>query len=115
MNLENGKTVLLGVTLLCAGALATGLAVAADSDSAVKSVRIPYHPDSLEQPTAAESLYRQIRFAARRVCDEPEGGTLNERARFDHCYNTALDKAFASVNAAAMTALHRRSQHSAAS
>jgi UrcA family protein len=117
MNLKNGKTILFGVALLCGGTFAGGLAVAADAAATfatVKSVRISYHRDSLDQPKAAESLYRQIRFAARGVCNEPQGGPLSERVRFEKCYNTALDNAVESVNATAVTALHRRSQHSAA-
>jgi UrcA family protein len=118
MNLKNGKTMLIGVALLCTGALAGGRAVADDAHSdfaTVKSIRIPYHRDSLEQPKAAELLYRQIRFAARRVCNEPEGGPLTDRVRFEQCYNTAVDNAVESVNATALTALHRRAQHSTAS
>jgi UrcA family protein len=100
--------------LLCAAAFTTTSAIAAPPPDS-NSLDVSYVKPALSQPEAAESLYKRIQFAARSVCHEPDPRELARHARYQQCYDKAVDAAVANVDATALTALHRnRMQRSAA-
>jgi len=102
-----------GVALLCTAVFMTTGATAAPSSS--NEIAIRYVKADLARPGAAESLYRQIQQAARRVCHEPGWRDLALYTQFQQCYEHAIDAAVAKVDATALTALHRsKTQRTAA-
>ena len=106
MNLKRGT--LTGLALLCTAAvMATGAVAEEDRES----VEISYVAGSLAQPRAAESLYRQIRAAARKVCHEPDIRELHQYQLFRQCFDQAVETAVATVSSTALTALHHSKSH----
>jgi UrcA family protein len=96
----------LGVVLLSSGLAAVALANS-DRGTASSQVQVEYSDLDLSKPEAAEILYRRITTAARRACEEPTVGRLNHMTRYRECYQSAVAKAVANVNANTLTALHR--------
>jgi UrcA family protein len=91
--------------LLCAATFITTGASAATMT--LKSVNVSYVAADLTRPESAQKLYVRIQRAARVVCREPDIRDLPVRAAYLQCYNQAVDNAVATVNASALTALHR--------
>jgi UrcA family protein len=112
MSLMNRNGVLGGLAaapvmtaLLCAATFITTGASAATLT--VKSVNVSYVAADLTRPESAQKLYVRIQRAARVVCREPDIRDLPVRPAYLQCYNQAVDNAVATVNASALTALHR--------
>jgi len=114
MNRMNRKRSLVGFALVCTTTLAAGSVVASPDDfTTVESTSVHYHKAQLAQPEAAATLYRRIQRAARRVCHEPDVRELEVYAKYEQCFEGAVDKAVANVDVSALTALHRKAQRSA--
>jgi UrcA family protein len=112
MSLMNRNGVLGGLAaapvmtaLLCTATFITTGASAASLT--LKSVNVSYVAADLTRPESAQKLYVRIQRAARLVCSEPDVRDLPVRPAYQQCYNHAVDNAVATVNASALTALHR--------
>lgn len=105
MSLKNRKRATAGLALFCTAALGTTGAVAAPEVE--HSIHVRYVAADLGSQDAATALYARIKRAARVVCDQPNVRELADYARFQACYDRAVDKAVANVNAGTLTALHR--------
>jgi UrcA family protein len=121
MNPMNRKCVPIGVALLCSATLMASGAVAAQPGSAtpgdlkeIDTVSVHYHNTDLGKEDGAQSLYRRIQKAARRVCHEPDIRELTLYAEYEKCYEVAVNAAVAKVDVSTLTALHRsRTQRTA--
>ena len=104
----NRKRSLIGIALLCAGALAGLPAMADQADQSVKMVRVKYTSDDVTRPDAASRLYRRIQIAAKQVCDAPDLlRELRKMSDYQRCFDRAVDLAVAKVDAPALTAIHQ--------
>ena len=70
---------------------------AADSDT--KSTKIHYRDLDLTTDIGAAALQQRIAHAAARVCGPVDGLTLDDRARFHACRDTAIASASPQMNA----------------
>ena len=84
------------LTIMTAAALANP-AHAAHSET--KSTKIHYRDLDLTTDTGAAALQQRIAHAAARVCGPVDGLTLEDRARFQACRDTAIASASPQMNA----------------
>jgi UrcA family protein len=84
------------LAIMTAAAIASP-AHAADSDT--KSTKIHYRDLDLTTDTGAAALKQRIVHAAARVCGPVDGSTLEDRARFEACRDTAIAGASPQMNA----------------
>lgn len=115
MSLMNSKRgAVSALALLCTATFVTSGAMAAAPET-VDSVNVGYVAADLGKPDGAGILYRRIQLAAQTVCHEPDIRNLTALARYQKCFESAVDAAVARVNASALTALHRsKTQRNAA-
>jgi UrcA family protein len=97
-----GSTVLLAALMIATSASA-GDRTATSADIAVK-----YSDVQLTSAAEAETLYKQLRSAARAVCDDNAGGhrTLEVRARADKCVKQVLGDAVKKIDQPLLTTVH---------
>jgi UrcA family protein len=93
--------VMLGLSLLCAGA-----ALATPSGAPDNSVQVHYSDLDLSRPEGAQKLYRRIEFAAQRVCESYASNELERHEVYLKCYSKAVDDAVRKVGSDQLTALH---------
>jgi UrcA family protein len=107
---------LIGIAALCAAAFTAAGASAAPQDTdLVSSIKLKYFEADLARPGGPELFYRRIQSAARLVCREPDLREVSRHAKFQQCFDHAVDAAVAKVNVTALTAYHRtRTQRTAA-
>jgi len=98
--------------LLAAGTL-TGLmltatgAHAADRIPTRDGITVRYSANELSSSSATESLYRNLKFAAREVCgDGPALRSLTEHIQEQRCYEQVLASAVRKINQPVLTSLH---------
>src|SRR5215213_7752090 len=96
-----------GVALLCSGFAAAGALVSPNGRDVATRIVVDYGDLDLAEPEAAETLYRRIVSAARRACDEPNRGDLQQLRRYQACHQIAVTQAVNKVNAQTLTARHR--------
>jgi UrcA family protein len=92
------------------GGLLTGGAMAADSKSGIvteRSVTVDYSDLDLSQPEGVNILYSRVSNAAETACGEPQPRELARYAKFRQCVDRAIQEAVGTVNAPALTAVHR--------
>lgn len=100
INLVSGL-LLLGSTAL------SSTAVLADEPSRLHSLQVNYVRAHLSDPASAQVLYERIQRAARQVCQQPNVQEIQWQVVYKQCYDKAVDAAVATVDATALTALHR--------
>lgn len=84
------------------------VATAGDIDAPVaKTVNFAGLDVSTE--AGAAQLYRQLKLAARDVCEPANGKSLAQQQHFHACIDTALSNAVAAVNRPLLTNLHESS------
>ena len=98
--------------LLAAGTI-TGLMLAATDARAAdrvptrEGIAVRYSSNELGSSSATESLYRNLKIAAREVCgDGPTLRSLSERIQEQRCYEQVLASAVARINQPMLTSLH---------
>ena len=81
-------------------------AQAADMVTVTTTVR--YHDLDLATPAGEDALRQRIARAAKNVCWQADGPTIDDQARFDACRTTAIASASPKMNAVIASA---RSDH----
>jgi UrcA family protein len=89
-------------------------AVAYSAEPKVKSQAVSYADLDLSKPAGAQTLYKRIKAAARRVCGPIDHYTYVAPAQaFRECYAKAIADAVAQVDRPSVTALHREQTRTA--
>jgi UrcA family protein len=95
----------LAAAISCGVALTTtAIADARDGEPLTKVVRYD-HLDVNSEP-GARTLYGLLRLAGRQVCAPFEGRTLQHIARWDACFEQAIEGAVSKINEPVLTAYH---------
>jgi UrcA family protein len=84
------------------------LARAAAREVGPLSVTVQYHSTELTTPQGVAGLYRRIRAAASAVCDPFYGAPLEDKLRWNECFNHAVANAVASIQNESLSAYHWR-------
>ncbi|MGH8236598.1 MAG: UrcA family protein [Steroidobacteraceae bacterium] len=80
----------------------------ASAEPRVKSEPVSFADLDLSKPAGAQTLYKRIQAAARRVCGPADRYThLTPSKVFRECYETAIADAVAQVDRPSLTALHK--------
>jgi len=102
---------------LLLGLLGSSIAISAQAggvtvDEDQQTIRVSYAGLDLRDPAAMHNLYGRLKVAARLVCGGDISGVREVQRVFAHraCAQDALETAIKSVDNAALTALHRRSE-----
>ena len=102
---------------LLLGLLGSSIAISAQAggvtvDEDQQTIRVSYARVDLRDPAAMHNLYGRLKVAARLVCGGDISGVREVQRVFAHraCAQDALETAIKSVDNAALTALHRRSE-----
>jgi UrcA family protein len=85
-------------------------AIASADDLAGRSEKVTYSDLNVEKEAGAQSLYRRIQQAAKRVCGVESlkvAGNLRQLSQQKNCYRDALDATVAKIDNAALTELHK--------
>ena len=85
---------------------------AVSTDRGRQTMTVSYSPRDLRDEAARQNLYGRLKVAARIVCGGDISGVREVQRVFAHraCAQEALDTAIQSIDDAALTALHRRSE-----
>ena len=81
-------------------------AIVVTKDGMARSHVLRYDGARLENPVAAQKLYRRLQIAARKVCHLASDESSNGRAA-TACEKAAVTQAVSRVNHASITAIHR--------
>jgi len=102
---------------LLVGLLGSSIAISAQAggvkvDEDQQTISVSYAGLDLRDPAAMHNLYGRLKVAARLVCGGDISGVREVQRVFAHraCAQDALETAIKSVDNAALTALHRRSE-----
>jgi UrcA family protein len=102
---------------LLLGLLGSSIAISAQAggvkvDEDQQTISVSYAGLDLRDPSAMHNLYGRLKVAARLVCGGDISGVREVQRVFAHraCAQDALETAIKSVDNAALTALHRRSE-----
>ena len=102
---------------LLLGLLGSTIAISAQAggvtvDEDQQTIRVSYAGLDLRDPAAMHNLYGRLKVAARLVCGGDISGVREVQRVFAHraCTQDALETAINSIDNAALTALHRRSE-----
>jgi UrcA family protein len=102
---------------LLLGLLGSSIAISAQAggvkvDEDQQTITVSYAGLDLRDPAAMHNLYGRLKVAARLVCGGDMSGVREVQRVFAHraCAKDALETAIKSVDNAALTALHRRSE-----
>jgi UrcA family protein len=102
---------------LLLGLLGSSIAISAQAggvkvDENRQTMTVSYSPADLRDPAAMHNLYGRLKVAARIVCGGDISGVREVQRVFAHraCASDALETAIKSIDSAALTALHRRSE-----
>ena len=102
---------------LLLGLLGSSIAISAQAggvkvDEDQQTISVSYAGLDLRDPAAMHSLYGRLKVAARLVCGGDISGVREVQRVFAHraCAQDALETAIKSIDNAALTALHRRSE-----
>ena len=102
---------------LLLGLLGSSIAISAQAggvkvDEDQQTISVSYAGLDLRDPAAMHNLYGRLKVAARLVCGGDISGVREVQRVFAHraCAQDALETAIKSVDNAALTALHRRSE-----
>jgi UrcA family protein len=100
---------------IAALALCTCLvAYSASAEPKLNSQSVSYADLDLSKPAGAQTLYKRIKKAARRVCGPVDNYThVTPSRRFRECYEQAIADAVAQVDRPSLTAVHREKTSSA--
>lgn len=99
------KSVLLA---LVSSASVMAFGAAAHADDQVPQTTVSYTDLDLNNSADAKRLYKRLRAAAQRVCDNYEGRDLRRNVQEQACERQALDRAVLDVNHPVVLALHRQ-------
>lgn len=84
-------------------------AVSSASDMKGRSEKVDYTDLNVDKESGAETLYRRLQHASKRVCGVESfktAGGIRELAEQRRCYHDALDKAVAKINNPLLTRIH---------
>jgi UrcA family protein len=81
---------------------------AATPDDAAPSVTLQYRSTDLDTPQGIAVLYRRIRGAASSVCSPFDSAPVEERLRWNECFNHAVAGAVANIKNERLSAYHWR-------
>jgi UrcA family protein len=98
---------------LIAGCLLGALSIAEANAAALgqaPSVVVKYDEQSLSTESGALALYRQLEFAARKVCPDTSGVNLHAIALSRRCQQEALDRAVRQINNPRLAAVYASSR-----
>jgi UrcA family protein len=85
-------------------------AIASADDLAGRSEKVTYSDLNVEKEAGAQSLYRRIQQAAKRVCGVESvngAGNLRQLSQQKNCYRESLDAKVGKIDNAALTELHK--------
>ena len=103
-NRSTGSSLLAGIALAMVSS-SLALPVAAEPFSPAPQKVVSYADLDLSRSEGATTLYGRLRMAAKQVCGD-RGRRVEEIARWEACYQHAMDEAVASVDKPSLTALH---------
>jgi len=84
-------------------------AIASADELKGRAEKVTYSDLDVGKSAGAESLYRRLQQAAKRVCgvEYVRGpGGIRERGRQQNCYRDTLDQAVVKIDSAALTNIH---------
>ena len=97
-----------GAAALCGVIASSFAALPAASDSfAPLTVRVKFGDLDVSRPQDAAVLYGRIRAAAERVCSPYGASGLAAKTHLDACINEAISNAVTTVDAPALSRVHR--------
>jgi len=100
---------IVAVALIAATtAMPTKSVQAAVNDDEPPSVTLQFSATDLGTPQGVAGLYRRIRGAAASVCHQFDGAPLEDKQRWDICFNHAVAQAVLSVHNDNLSAYHWR-------
>jgi UrcA family protein len=88
-------------------AAATGVCTAKADEA--PSVTVSYRDLDLARPQDVQKLYKRLKYAAASVCTPVPQQELSRYAKWQRCYNAALDSAVLEVPSPELLALYRSS------
>jgi UrcA family protein len=74
-----------------------------------RSEKVAYSDLNVEKEAGAQTLYRRLQLAAKRVCGVESiknAGGIREVSRQQHCFKDTMDKAVAKIDNATLTEIH---------
>jgi UrcA family protein len=89
-------------------ATAASASPAQAADTVTNTTTVRYHDLDLATPAGEAALHQRIARAAKHVCWQADGPTLDDQARFDACRTNAIASASPTLNAVIASA---RSDH----
>src|SRR5262245_64919802 len=92
-------------TIAC-GIVLTAPAMAEQRNGESLTKVVNYSDLNLNAAAGAQTLYGRLRMAATQVCAPFWGSTLTDKARWRECFEPALARSVAEVDAPMLTALH---------
>ena len=91
--------------MACGIALTTA-ATADQRDGEPLTKTVSYADLNLNAEPGAQTLYGRLRMAATQVCAPFRGNSLRERTNWSECFNVALARSVAQIDAPMLTAYH---------
>jgi UrcA family protein len=91
-------------TIACGALTTPAMAEQRGGESLTKVVN--YSDLNLNGAAGARTLYGRLRMAATQVCAPFWGGTLRDKSRWRECFDPALARAVAEIDAPMLTAIH---------
>jgi UrcA family protein len=104
MNTNLRNKVMAAICL--AYAMAAVSATAGAANEAPPSGVVRFADLNISDPAGAQTLYRRIQAAARRVCQFDAAWDINSSGNERGCYRHAVDQAVKGVNSAALSQIH---------
>jgi UrcA family protein len=96
----------LALAAIACGIVLTTPATADHKDGEPLTKVVSYADLNLKSEPGARTLYGRLRMAAAQVCAPFRGASLRERTNWRECFNPALARSVAEVDAPMLTAYH---------
>ncbi|MGI9263135.1 MAG: UrcA family protein [Woeseiaceae bacterium] len=84
-------------------------AIASAEDFQGRAEKVTYSDLNVEKDAGAQSLYRRLQHASKRVCGveaSKNAGGIREISQQQRCYRETLDQAVAKINNATLSGIH---------
>ena len=91
---------------IACGSVLTTPAKADQRDGEPLTKIVSYADLNLNGEPGAQTLYGRLRMAATQVCTPFRGNSLRERTHWSECFNLALARSVAQIDAPVLTAYH---------
>jgi UrcA family protein len=96
----------IALAAMACGIAVTTPATADQNDGEPLTKVVSYADLNLNGEPGAQTLYGRLRMAATQVCTPFRGNSLSERTHWSECFNLALARSVAEIDAPMLTAYH---------